>query len=56
MRQTLEDLMQEYDERFDDQFPLMMMQAATDDEIEAEIRRCLGTGKPFDDYNPDCLY
>lgn len=53
MTDELNQLMDEYAERFDDQFPRMMMMGATDAEVTAAIRRCLDTGNPFDPGIPD---
>lgn len=38
--------MDEYSEAFDDSFPRMMMQNATDEEVVRIIDECLKSGKP----------
>ena len=38
----------EYKEKFGDQFPLYMMLGASDEEIIAEARKCIKSGKPFE--------
>lgn len=48
MSETIEQLMNEYADLFDDQFPLMLMQGATDDEIEASLKKCIELGKPYE--------
>lgn len=53
MTDELNQLMSEYAERFDDQFPRMMMMGATDAEVMSAIRRCLDTGQPFDSGLPE---
>ena len=53
MKDELDQLMDEYAERFDDQFPRMMMMSAPDEEVIAAIRQCLDTGQPFDPGLPD---
>ncbi|WP_288220150.1 hypothetical protein [uncultured Adlercreutzia sp.] len=49
----LDQLMDEYAERFDDQFPRMMMMSEPDEAVIAAIRRCLATGQPFDPGLPE---
>lgn len=41
------DKMDEYREAFDDRFPRMMMQSATDEEVVQVIDKCLKSGKPI---------
>lgn len=53
MNEELDRLMDEYAERFDDQFPRMMMMSAPDEEVIAAIRQCLDTGQPFDPGLPE---
>lgn len=53
MTDELDQLMDEYAERFDDQFPRMMMMSEPDEAIIAAIRRCLATGQPFDPGLPE---
>ena len=53
MNEELDRLMDEYAERFDDQFPRMMMMSEPDDAIIAVIRRGLDTGQPFDPGLPE---
>lgn len=53
MNEELDRLIDEYAERFDDQFPRMMMMSEPDDAIIAAIRRCLDTGQPFDPGLPE---
>lgn len=48
MADELDQLMDEYAERFDDQFPRMMMMSEPDEAVAAAIRLCLDTGQPFD--------
>lgn len=55
MNEVIENLMSEYEERFDDQFPLMMMQSATDEEIEESLRQCLESNTPFS-YDDEVVY
>lgn len=52
----MEELMDQYREKFDDQFPLMLVQGMSDDEIADIIRKCLLAGKPYDPGLPEhCL-
>jgi len=53
MDEELNQLMDKYAERFDDQFPRMEMRSAHDGEEIAAIRRCLDTGQPFDPGLPE---
>lgn len=53
MDEELNQLMDKYAERFDDQFPRMEMRSAPDGEVIAAIRRCLDTGQPFDPGLPE---
>ncbi len=53
MDKLLSELMDEYKERFDDIFPLMMTGGWSDKRIYAEIRRCLEEGHKFDPDLPD---
>lgn len=43
-----DELMRQYEERFDDIFPLMCCMGMTEDEINDEIRTCLESGRPFE--------
>lgn len=44
----LYELMDEYEERFDDVFPLMCTKGMGDMEIAEAIRACLESGEPFE--------
>lgn len=47
----------EYREKFDEQFPLMLVRGMTDDEIIKIIDECLESGKPYEPkLDPDVLY
>lgn len=45
---SLEELMDEYEERFDDLFPLMCTKGMSDERIAEEIRKCLDRGEPYE--------
>lgn len=52
----MEELMEQYREKFDDQFPLMLVQGLDDERIADLIRKCLISGKPYEpDLPPHCL-
>jgi hypothetical protein len=42
----MDKLMQEYQERFGEQFPLMLCRGCDDEEIEEIIKKCLKENKP----------
>ena len=48
MSEILEELMDEYEERFGDMFPLMCVKGMDEEEIAAEIERCLREGHEFE--------
>ena len=52
------ELIQEYFERFSENFPLFMVMGMEDEKIEALIRDCLDTGTPYhpDDTDHTTLY
>lgn len=43
----MQELMERYEERFGEVFPLMMCMDMTDEEIERRIESCLDSGTPF---------
>ena len=45
----MDELLDKYRARFDDQFPLMLCRAKSDEDICKIIQKCLDDGKP---YNP----
>lgn len=47
MKKTLFDLLDEYKEKFGDQFPMMMMLSTPEEEIMDAIQKCLDSGKKF---------
>lgn len=48
MSQELKEAMREYEERFDDLFPLYCCRGMDDRDIIAEIRKCLQSGEPYE--------
>ena len=44
----IDELMEEYRQRFDDNFPLMCFMDVPEDKIAKEIRLCLHDDKPFE--------
>ena len=55
MSSRLYELMDEYEEMFDDIFPLMSTKGMSSERIEAEIKRCLETGTPYKT-DPKAIY
>lgn len=49
----LDEKMKEYEQRFDDQFPLMLCSGMDDGEIIKEIERCLKKGEEYSPNAPD---
>ena len=48
MSDELTALLEEYEERFDDLFPLMCTKGMDDSELARAVTRCLETGEPYD--------
>lgn len=46
----MKELLDEYEKKFDEQFPLRCFMAVDEKEIEAVIKKCLESNKP---YEPD---
>lgn len=45
---NLEDLLYEYRERFDENFPVMLFRGTPEDELIETVRKCLEDGRPFE--------
>lgn len=43
----MDELLDKYRARFDDQFPLMLCRAKSDEDICKIIQKCLDDGKPY---------
>ena len=50
------EILDEYEKKFDDIFPLYMMQNATEEEIIAEAKKCIETGKPYSGDKKGAIY
>lgn len=48
MNKRIRELSEEYDETFGEYFPILCFEGVDDDEIIAEIEKCLETNKPFE--------
>lgn len=44
----MEELLNEYRERFDENFPIMLFRGIPEDEVMQIIQKCLSDGKPFE--------
>ena len=44
----MEKLLVEYREKFDEQFPIMLVRGMTDDEIIKIVQQCLDEDKPYE--------
>lgn len=44
----MEELLNEYRERFDENFPIMLFRGIPEDEVMQSIQKCLSDGKPFE--------
>ena len=45
---NLENALNEYRERFDENFPVMLFRSTPEDELIQTVRKCLAEGKPFE--------
>ncbi len=45
---NLEDLLYEYRERFDENFPVMLFRGTPEDELIETVHKCLEEGRPFE--------
>lgn len=45
---SLQELLDEYREKFGDIFPMMACMDMSDEEVAEEVRKCLDSGRPFD--------
>lgn len=53
----MDELLDKYQARFGDQFPLMLCRTKSDDEICEILKRCLDDNKPFTpELKPDANY
>lgn len=53
----MNELLEEYKKKFDDQFPLMMFMGVSEKDIKKEIKKCIDDGKPYDpETDDDILY
>lgn len=53
----LDELLLEYRDKFDDNFPIMSLRSASEDEIIRLIKDCIDKGKPYEiKYNLDVQY
>ena len=52
----MDKLMLDYEEKFGEQFPLMLCRGMTEEAIKALIKKCIDEGKPYEVNNPDALY
>lgn len=44
----MEELLNEYRERFDESFPIMLFRGTPEDELIQMIQKCLSNGKPLE--------
>ena len=53
----MEQLLNEYKQKFGEQLPLMLLRNATDEEVISIIKSCLENGKPYEpDLDKDSNY
>ena len=51
------ELIEQYTEKFNENFPIFVVRNMTEDEIKGIIRKCLDDGKPYQvDTEEDCFY
>lgn len=49
----MDELMKEYEEIFDEPFPMMMCRGCNDEEIAETIKECIKNKKPVEDNGAD---